>query len=185
MAVIPIAVNDSTPEALKWTMPINYVGLRSPIPRGLLRFHGTKAIPILGSGDQTSFELVLTFPTGFVYLPKFMAIEFISDDLTNDFNDNGTFNYGTLVDTEFNFISPGEFIAAGVSARRTWVPGPGTPKIFVPGSGVIEFKLADMSADASTAGDMGYDSVFYIFDLDQVDKFELNTPIPTIDHGAF
>lgn len=186
MAVIPVTITDNNPEVQRWEMPANYDGLRSPIPRGILTYSlpaGT-AVAALDAANQTFISLAMNFPTGFTFLPRSLSFMFISDDLTNDFNNNAFGFYSGFLG-DFNITSPGEVIAGATVARRIWTIAPGTAKLFIPGGAQVGAQFVDMSADASTAGDFFYFCKFYIFDVDQITKWELNTPIPTIPHSSF
>lgn len=191
MAVISVTVTDAAPEMTKWEMPPEFLSLPSPIPRGILTFKGTSEIAILGTGDQTAYRLVVTFPSGFAYLPRMLELRFQADDLTNDFDNNGWGQWsGPRFLTQgtgpgFNLTSPGETISAGTNANRFWEPTPNTPKLFQLFPDTLSLRVNDMSADASSAGDLSYWCEFYVFDVDQIDKFAVNTPIPVISHTSF
>lgn len=194
MATVSITTSDATPVGIKWEMPTNYEGLRSPIPRGLVFFSGTEAIPTLSAGDVTNYRLNLTLPTGFVYLPKDALINFISDDLVVNFDNNGVLTYqgasGTINNPltpsrSYNLTSPGVVNFFAALGTKIWVPGVGTPKLFMQGLDVFNMRVADIDAGGSTAGDINYFMNFYVFDVDQIDKWEVNTPIPTISHTSF
>lgn len=188
MTIITVAITDTTPLGIKWDMPGNYQGLRSPIPRGIIQYSGTDAIAVLGTGDQTNYTLSLVMPTGYAYLPKNLMVEYVSDDLTNDFNNNGLgllFGHWPIIGPQFNMVSPGEAINNAAQAFRIWTPAQGTPKVVAVGTESYNFRMADMSTDASTAGDMRYFCEFYVFDVDQVSRWEVNTPIPVISHVSF
>lgn len=188
MAVIPIDIVDSTPYARKWEMPQNYEGLRSPIPRGFITFSGSDPVATLGAGDETSYKLKVVMPEGFAYLPKVMHLRFVSDDLVAQFGNEGFAIYIRAEDTilcQFSIQSPGKTINQAVTGEQEYGPLATTPKLLLAGGDSIAFRLSDMSAGGSTAGDMLYFIQLYVFDVDQVDKWEVNTPIPTISHTAF
>lgn len=188
MAVVTVTVADSAPIATKWEMPGNYEGLRSPIPRGLVTFSGADAIATLSAGDETAYALTLTMPPGFAYLMKVLHVRFNSADLVANFGLIGHGEYVRSVDPvncAFNLVSPGEAINAAVIATLKWGPGATTPKLVLLGGDTTSVRLSDMDAGGSSAGTMAYYIQFYVFDVDQVDKWEVNTPIPTISHTAF
>lgn len=188
MAVVPVAITDSLPDAKKWEMPTTYDGLRSPIPRGLITFSGSDPIATLGAGDETAYTLTTVMPPGFVYLPRIMHVRFTSDDLVAQFGVNAFGVYVRNEDTincKFNMQSPGVVINNAVVGELLYHPLPVTPKILLAGADSIQFRLSDMSAGGSTAGDMIYFVQLYVFDVDQVSKWEVNTPIPTISHTSF
>jgi len=192
MAVVDVLVTDGTPVATKWELPSEYDGLRSPIPIGLVTYIGKDDVAAKTNVNQTNYVLTLNMPDGFAYLPKNISLRYTSDDLVVDFNDNGSGSYSGAGIVQgpstpnFNILSPGQFIVgAATRARKIWNVTPITPKLLLLGGGAISFGLVDMSADASVAGDMTYYIQFYVFHVDQVDKWEVNTPIPTISHTAF
>jgi len=191
MAVVTVAVVDSAPFATKWEMPNNYQGIRSPIPRGLITYQGSDAIATLSAGDETSYQLSTVMPPGFAYLPRNISLHFQSDDLVNNFGLNGLMIYnfvGQLSNARrptYNLTSSGEAIGLAVIARKVWVPGTGTGKLLLTGGDSIVFQLSDMDSGGSTAGSLAYYIEYYVFDIDQVDKWEVNTPIPVIAHTSF
>lgn len=190
MAVVTVAVTDSAPFDRRWSMPAGEeASLRSPVPRGIITYNGTNAIATLSAGDETNFTLNTAFPTGFVYLLKSAVIRYLSDDLVCNFNNQGFGNYIRSItgntNTLFNMSSPGEAIIGATQCLKIWVPAPGSPKIFMKAPDAIQFGFADMDAGGSTAGDMTWAIEYYQYDVDQIDKFELNTPIPIIEQTSF
>lgn len=194
MAVVPVAITDSLVFPTGWELPPSPVAIRSPIPRGLITFTDTTPIALLAAGDETAFSLALTMPDGYAYLPRNLMIQYGSDDLENNFNLNGNARYDLTVKgvtkagatrPRFNMICPAETIEGATQARKVWTPGPGSMKLLMRGGDVMIFFLADMDAGGSPAGNIGWFCEFYVFDPDQVDKWEINTPIPTIAHTSF
>lgn len=188
MAIVTVDVTDEEPVPTRWEMPPNYASLQSPIPRGIIQFRGTDPIALLGSGDETSYKLTLTMPAGAAYLPKVIMVRYDSDDLDLNFNDNGFGFYVRAKDPEvlhFVMASGGEVINNANLANKIWAPLPVTPKVVLAGGDTMGLRFADMTAGGSTAGDMGYYVDFYAFDIDQVDKWQVNTPIPIISHTSF
>jgi len=188
MAVVTVSVTDSAPVATKWEMPPNYEGLRSPIPRGLITYAGTDAIATLTAGDETTYQLSLVMPPGFAYLPKMIQVLYRSDDLDANFNNLALGFYLRAIDKgtpHFSLQSPGEIIRNALDANIVWAPLPVTPKLVLQASDSMGIQCADMAPGGSSAGDMFYFMQFYVFDVDQVDKWEVNTPIPIISHTAF
>lgn len=195
MAVITVSITDSLPVKTSWELPPNPVAMRSPIPRGLVTFFGTDAILAKGANDETSYKLRLTMPTGFAYLPKLLSITMQADALSNNFGLQGIMAYvmpsrGSTSEGSFGtypvpFVCPGETIALATIARRTYAPIRGTAKQLLRGGDLVDFFLSDMDAGTSDAGDMNYYLEFYQFDVNQVDKWEVHTPIPMISHTSF
>lgn len=192
MAIITVTVTDTEPVPTAWELPESPEQIRSAIPRGLITFRGTSAIAALDAANQTSYVLSLTMPGGAAYLLKSIMLRFQSDDLTNDFNNLGlglwvgpSFPVGGVEVPGFAVIAAGELINAAALSNKVWVPGPITTKRTLITDDILAIHLADMSADASTAGDMSYWIEFYVFQVDQIDKWEVNTPIPVISHTSF
>lgn len=190
MAVVSVSINDSTMNPRKWELPVNYLGLRSPIPIGLGHYVGTSAIATLSAGDETSVKVTLTMPTGFVFIPRTFNMAFISDDLVNNFNALGYWHYGidrhaTSGFPQGTMKSPGNVIIDAIKAMKVYVPDVQAPKELLAGGDVARFRFADMDAGGSTAGDFWYFAEFYIYNVDQIDKWEVNTPVPIFNQASF
>lgn len=195
MAVIAVAVTSDAPTPLSWELPAGPQALRSPIPRGTVNFHGTIPIALKGANDESSFRLNLKMPTGFVYLPKDIMVRFVSDDEVNEWEllGNGTYSRASFGDsgtggngnTPFNLVSPGASFTLAAIKTTIWTAERGTPKLILAGDDQVVMFFADMDAGATTAGDMSWSCQFYVYDVDQIDKWEINTPIPVSSHGIF
>lgn len=190
MAVITLAITDGTPKAKAWETPPTPDTLRSPIPQGILVFSGTGTVLAKDAANQTSVQLSLVMPEGFAYLPRSAELRFESEDLVNDFGDNGLgfytgSDFPSGQNPHFNVQSIGEIVHAATNADRIWTPQAGTPKLLLRETFTFDMRVADMSSDASPAGVASYYAEFYVFKVDQIDKWEINTPIPVISHVAF
>lgn len=196
MATVSVTITDAAPIPQRWGSLSDAAGLRSPIPQGLNIYGlGKTALVAKGAGDVTALSVVLTMPSGFAYLPRNIAVRVQSDTLVNNYGDNayGFFTRATPKTSsievgaaqQFNLTSPGEFVNVAVSAGRIWVPGPGSAKLLLRGGDSVTMRFSDMDAGASPAGDEAHYAEFYVFNLDQVDKWEVNTPVPVIDHSSF
>lgn len=187
MAIISVSTTTGPTQVERWEMPPSPDAIRSPVPSGVIHFNGTEAIAALDAANQTSYSLICTLPGGHVYILKSFTLRFASDDLVNDFNDIGLCLYNIPTTSPvFNMVSPGAGVFLGNMAMKVWQPTSTTPKrILFGGRDTFNMYVADMSADASTAGDMNYDVQFYEFDVDQIDKYELNTPIPMVSATSF
>lgn len=190
MAIVTVTVVDETPTDDRWEMPENPVSLKSPVPRAIITFNGSDAIAAKSAGDLTNYNLICRPPSGFVYLVRTFGLRFVSDDLVERFNQ---FGIGIVSDVAglannkfFNIASPGQVVFAAALAVRIWEPTSVTPKNFFQG-GIEDFRLIvqDMDSSASTAGNMAYEVEFYQYDVDQLAKWELNTPIPVISFASF
>lgn len=197
MAIITVTVADAEPTPTRWAMPPDPSVQRSPIPQGTITYSGEDAIATLAGGNQTSYGLNLTMPTGFAYLPRVVLVRFASDDITESWDATGEVLYtltsagqaagGTFGSVFHAMLSPGAFVRSAAKASRLWVPAAGSPKLMLQGADVYGIALTDMDSGAggSTAGDISYWVQFYVFNIDQIDKWEVNTPIPVISHVAF
>lgn len=197
MAVVTVTVADSEPTPQRWEMPPNPLVGRSPVPQGLLTYSGTDAIATLTAGSQTVYKLTLSLPPGFAYLPRIMLVLYSSDDTGQSWDADGFAKYlrpsigssssGAIGNTIFTMHSQGAFTASATNATQLWTPGTGAPKLIIHGDDTLQVNLTDMDAAAAgqAAGDMSYWIEMYVFNIDQIDKWEVNTPIPTISHTAF
>lgn len=174
---------------VRWEMPEAPDALRSPVPMGVVQFEGSEPIAVKGTNDETNYKLVTVLPGGFAYLIKSATVAFVSDDLVNDFGNFGVMRY--LLNTAgitYAFDAPGEsFLGNAAKAARIYSISRGSAKLMLqPDAGhTIDFRLTDMSADASTAGDVNYFIEFYQYAIGQVTKWEVNTPLPTLSHTSF
>jgi len=181
-------VTDNIPTIRYWETPESPEALRSPVPMGVLTFNGTVEVVAKISNDEMVIRLTHEMPSGFAYLPRSISVRYDSDDLTNNYNDNGFMFYGGVPPgtTLWNLTSPGEFIGSGgADAIRVWTTTVGTPKILLQGGNTLGIRVADMAAGASAAGDFFWHHEFYQFQVQQIDKYEVNTPIPVISHVTF
>lgn len=189
MSIISVTPSDAGNETQRWSIPVETVLNQSPVPRGLRYYGGTQAIAALGANDETSIQLTLTFPTAFNYLCKAISLVFASDDLTTEFSNIGTLEYRPGGVTDLDLISQYELFSDGSSFRaavasiqqyrplgswRRWLTGPD-------GDTLVVF-LADISGDASTAGDFQWQAEFWEYDVEQCLKWPVNTPLPTISY---
>lgn len=188
MAVIAAAATDVGRDTTHWQVPPDVALNESPIPRGLRNYGGSLAIAALGAGDETNVNILLQFPSVFVYQPKSFTISFMSDDITSEFGNIGMFEYqvggvsaalGTRKDYEM--ISAGQAFRAAVNSIQTYHPtGDWRQWIMANEGDQIAIYLADMSGDASTAGDVAWTGQFWEYDIEQCFKWPVNTPQPTI-----
>lgn len=198
MAIITVTVADADPTPFGWELPPNPAQIRSPVPRGLIIFAGTVAIPTLVAGNETTYFLTTTMPDGFAYLLKNMEIDYVSSTLENGFDVNGHgfinrsnspggSGAGDPGRVRFNIQSPGNINVAAAVAVKIWTPIQGSPKVILRPGEDMQFYVQDMDAaqDGSVSGVMSYNVEMYVFDLDQIDKWEINTPTPVISHVSF
>lgn len=197
MAIIAEVFSDDKPTAHRWSTPANYVQLRSPVPVGLITFAGTDPIATLVATNQIRYALTITMPKGAAYLPRSFLFRYNSDDVDESWDADGVMDFtrtsfgdstfGAVGSTTFGIHSQGSFTRAAAVATRMWVPSPGSPKLLLQGGDTYLTELSNMDAGAGgqAAGDMIYWHDWYVFNLDQIDKWEINTPIPVISHVSF
>lgn len=190
MAVFAVDLTLSAPRSVQWAIPGNYDGLRSPIPLGLAVFSGLIAVPILGSGDQTAAQVIMTMPENYAFLPRNYALQFAADGLAQGFNTTGIGLYTgrdvwSVRGPFFSLTSIGEIVNGAVAGLQIWNPSPGSPKLMMLPGENLRGRLVDETSAGSIAGTLSAYAEFYVFKLDQIDKWELNTPIPVIAHTSF
>lgn len=184
MTVIAVAANDVGNLTSRWQIPPEEALNNSPIPRGLREYQGTIAVPALGANDETNVSITLVFPTNFIYLPKSFTCTFTSDDTTTEFENFGSLEYqvGGLSAIGTRIMYPlrceGASVRSALTSTQTYVPL-GTWRRFINGSNadLMAFFLADMSNDASTAGDISWFADFLVYDVEQCFNWPVNTPI--------
>lgn len=197
MAIITVSVSDAEPTPRRWVMPPSGIITRSPVPQGTIVFTGVDAIATLAGGNQTFYSLILTMPTGFAYLPRTVLVRYSSDSAVESWDDTGLVfirldsggaaTLGAAGAISHGLSSPGTWHGGAASASRIWTPSVGSPKIMLKGGDRSNFEIADMDSGAGgqTAGDMSYWIEYYVFGIEQIDNWEVNTPIPVINHTAF
>lgn len=184
MAVIAVTATDTGDLTTRWAIPDEKQLNNSPIPRGLREYKGTAAVPALGAGDQTNVGITFSFPSNFIYLAKSFTCSFVSDDLTSEFGNLGNIEYevggsASIANRiEYPIKSEGQSFRSAVKSDQTYVPL-GTWRRFINGSNgdFFAFFLADMSGDASTAGDVSWFADFLVYDVEQCFNWPVNTPL--------
>lgn len=185
MAVIFVGETDTGFQTNHWQVPPEPALMASPIPRGYRIYRGTLPVLALGAGDETQVDIGMTFPTGYVYLPRQLTIEFISDDLTTEFSNNGQLEYrpgggaGLATTHSYALECPGASFRAAARSVQVYHPV-GTWKHFIrPEDGdLIHLWLADISGDTSAAGDVLWHAEFLEYDVEQLLRWEVNSPNP-------
>lgn len=188
MTVINVAATDAGTETLRWEVPVAPILVNSPIPRGLRKYGGVTAIAALGANDETSVKVSLTFPPN-VYLLKNLTIAFWSDDLTTEFSNEGILEYapggsgqlGVLQDYALTCNAP--FFRGAVRSIQIYRPL-GTIRLWIQGNkgDLVDLFLADISGDASTAGDVAWTAEFWEYDVEQCLEWPVNTPNPVLSY---
>jgi len=189
MAIVTVSSTDTGGETLRWEVPQDIVLNQSPIPRGIREYGGAVPIAALGAGDETSVVITLTFPSAFNYVPKSLTMQFQSDDLTSEFSNLGVLEYrvngvGTLgVRKDYQMFCNAPAFRFAATSNQIYVPQ-GTWRQWVngPDGDFIVMLLADISGDASTAGDVSWTAEFWEYDIEQCLKWPVNTPQPMLPY---
>ena len=181
MAIISVTSTDNGGIQQTWEVPEQTILVNSNVPRGIFRFTGTKAIASKLAADQTRFRLLFNFNDPFCYLLKSLAIEFRSDDDVNDFDALADCNYTFSGDTnEPHFQMKSDGVArtgTTLAATQAWRLLDNYPRLFINGeTDDLRFNFADVSADASSAGDFFWHSEFWIYDKEQCNRYPVHTP---------
>lgn len=192
MTVIAVTATDpgDTNEPIRWDVPTDNALNASPIPRGLRVYRGTAAVLALGANDETNVDITLTFPTAFCYLPKAVSISFVSDDLTTEFENIGSFEYdpagGSALGSRsmYELLCDGPSMRAAVRSEQTFRPM-GTWRQWIRGNNLdrVRMFLADISNDTSTAGDVAWWCEFWEYDIEQCFQWPVNTPTQVYSTG--
>jgi len=180
-----------TPQYQPYERPPDTLTLWSAIPRGLATFLvDTQALDAKALNDEALLQLQGTLAPNFGYV---MA------DCNVTIAQNLAENWSTFINLNLqNFYRAGETLALGLAAnwvqdflgaaqdtstrslsvRQPWPTYPiiGTAKT----SGIlINISTFNNVAAAATAGTVNAYISFWQFDLEQIRKFPINTPIPT------
>lgn len=192
MAVIAIALTDNAPVPIRWELPPGPSQIRSVVPVGLLVFTGSGAVTAKGAGDETNLTIALTMPGGVAFIPRNMMVSVTSADTVNEFELVGTCDIitipmipGATQNPRFNMLAPGFNFAAAAVKQIVWVPDRGAIKPVMPADSIVTFNFADMDAGATSAATARWYTDFYVFELDQIDKWQINTPTPVTFASSF
>lgn len=186
MAVVSVTQTDTGDGLKSWRIPGEPLVNTTFIPRGIRTYSGSAAVAAKGAPDQTRCTITLTFPTNFHFLIKSFTCRFTSDDTVNDFNSTGAITYvrgvGTFTaDPMVEITSSGTINRGGaVAATKVYQMAVGAPRFMSNGAAgdSVLFDLADVSADASSAGDVLWLIEFFMFDQEQVLTWPINTCDP-------
>lgn len=179
MTVIAADTIDPGDETIRWEVPTDVILNNTPIPRGMRTYTGAGAVAALGANDETSVDITFTFPTAFNYLPRLLNISFVSDDLTTEFSNFGTLQYLGSLTNLHPLLCDGAAFRAAVRSVQTFYPtGNWRRWINGPDGDVVDLFLADISGDTSTAGDVVWYAEFLEYDIEQCQKWPVNTPVP-------
>lgn len=182
MSIITNSVTDAVPKPFAWENLGGAAQLSSVVPRGKLLYFGTTVIALKIAGDETTFNLTLELPPGFAYIPRYIAFRVVSTTLVLEFELIGSGQFlrpsiGTET-TWFSIESPGASNYIATSKQQIYTPSRGSPKVVMKGGDSLRFFLADMDAGETPITNIIHMVEFLVFDVDQVDKWEINTPTP-------
>lgn len=185
MAVITVSETDTGDNITNWAIP---PGIQDTtfVPRGIRTYRGSKPIAAKLAADQTSVQISFTFPTAYAYLIKSFSFAILSDDTSNDFQNEALveqYIFGTATGDQKvmgNLTCPGISVRGAVNAHKVYLPQPHFPRPILVGGKAMQIvtQLADISADASTAGDVQWFCEFFEFDNQQIHKWPVNSPQP-------
>ena len=188
MAVISVTGSDSGADQVNHAVPgepeLNY----SVVPRATRHYESTLSYAAKLAADQTRVEVTFNFPQNFYYLLKSLVVNVQSDDQTLDFNANGAILYALdhwSNNPQVPVISDGVYFhTSSLKSGRLYTPRD-TPRYFIDGPKGDQFiiQLSDTSSDASPAGDVIWYAEFWVFDVDQVNKWPINTAQPVFSWG--
>lgn len=184
MAIISNTTTVTGEISKTWQIPPEPGFSNSNIPRGIFTFDGTKAVAAKLAADQTRFRLLLNFTAPFCYLLRSVAIEYRSDDDVNDFLPIADCNYvlgGLNNEPHFQMLSEGVGRTGGtLTASQSYRLLDNYPRLFIDGrTDDLRFNFADISTDASTAGDFFFHAEFWIYDKEQCNRHAVHTPFLT------
>jgi len=184
VAIISINVASTGVITETWSVPGGDILDNTLVPRGINTFEGTQAIPSLLSGNQSRIRITLSFDSPFSYLLKSLSVIITLDSgVTNDFEQVALLTIGqTGQNASFELENSGlVFNAANLLPSRAYrLPGQAlTPKVWIDGSSnscLLDF--ADISTDATVAGDIVWLVSFLIYDNEQRKHWKTNAPTP-------
>lgn len=183
MTVIAVNHTDGGKPGLRWAVPADPKLIISYIPRGLRHYDGIKAVPTLGTTDETAVKITFTFPDAFIYICKSVSMTFVSDDLTSDMDNQGTLRYieSNFRDKEYLLNCNGASFPGAVKSTQMYEPiGTWRQMINAPLDATMVFLLSDISTDASTAGDVIWTADFWEYDINQCAQWPVNSPAPQV-----
>ncbi len=189
MAVISVTATDTGEIADQWSVPGGAILANTSVPRGLLRFNGTTAIAALLAADQTRIQITLNFQAPYAYILRNVNVMIgLDSGTTNDFEQSGTFQYSLATTSTsqpaFELRNDGlMFETTTMKPRRHYrLLGDNVgPKLWIDGDrDDIKLVFADVSADATVAGDIFWNADFWMYDNEQKNQFPVNSPDPVI-----
>ncbi len=171
--------------------PPQNLTLWTAIPRGLQSFVWTTSLDLIGAGDTALMNLNATFPPNFGYVMADANLKLSMVGASADWSSVVIFNMleffrgpmaetGSIVGDWVQNMVQSDHLGDSKSLSVTQ-PWPTFPLVGVPGSTGIKATISAFN-NAGTARSAGliisYLS-FWQFDLEQIRKFPINSPIPT------
>ncbi len=183
-----------TPSYVPYERPPQPATLWSAIPRGLQSFLvPAAALDAKILNDDMILTLTATLPPNFAYVMTRDMMISISQDQANDWNAIILFNLQNYYRTTLNdavalsgtwtaqIRSNEDANTRALTAQDSYGGWPSLPIIGAQGtSGIqIAITLTNFANAATTAGTIDAAISFWQFDLEQVRKYPINSPIPT------
>lgn len=182
MAVVTASIAATGLLTRNWSVPPESHLASSVVPRGLLTHQGTTSIAAKLAANETRLRATLTFNDSFCYILRDFSLLVGSDDQVLDFDADGQMAMAIEgIDPVIPLISTGvAHIGAALSSTRVYVPNMNFPRILFGGENVgdVIVQVADISTDASTAGDASIYASWFVYDLEQCRKWPINSPAP-------
>lgn len=178
---------------LPYERPPQPLTLWSAIPRGLQSFVvDGQLLDVKALNDEALLNLTATLPPNFGYVLMDMQVTIAQNrafDWTNELLLNLQNFYRAPEDLSLalslnwgeDFPVGGQDLTTRSGGARGQLQGPAFPIIGTPGTtGVlINISMFNNVANATTAGTVNAYIAFWVFDLEQVRKYPINSPIPT------
>lgn len=186
MAVISNAVTSIGQIKDVWKIPPAPTHSRTLIPRGLFEFNGSAAIASKLAANQTRLTLTLDFNDNFCFLLKSVGLRLEADAGSSmDFSTNAVMQISDLSGGSalvHPLTSPGKcYLGGSLKETLSFYLEPNAPHPLIDGNKQdFSFAFADVSADASGAGDLDWAITFLMYDIEQCNHYPVQTPIPTI-----
>jgi len=188
---LDIQTVDLTPDYVPYERPPEQFTLWSAIPRGLQSFIASVQLDAKALNDTALLNLNATLPPNFGYVLMDVNVSISQDTAVNwsaIFNLNLQQFYratgSAVIGLNGNWVQ--EFNvndAFGVVGRALQVvqPWPSFPMIGTPTTAgiLINMTMANPAAGAALAGTVNAYMSWWQFDLEQIRKFPINSPIPT------
>jgi len=170
----------------QWSVPPQSVLDQVPVPRGLFVFCGSVAIPAKLAADSTRLFFSLTFNSSFAFIQKNLDLTVFSDDQVMDFDKCAFVNYfktvgsATIVNAELKSGGPAHH-GSNLAAVQNYHPAVNSIRPIIDGDTMsIGVNVADISTDASSAGDAFFCGEFWMYDKSQLRNYPINSPLPVI-----